>query len=65
MGDKMSPFYNPELLTIGERERAIEMQKSLRDQQEMTRYQFYPYTKMPCRIEDERRMNWTCPGFEK
>lgn len=29
----------------------------------ITRSQYYPYTKMPCDVEDERRMDWTCPGF--
>lgn len=65
MGEKMSPFYNPELLIIGEREKAIAIQKSNEYRQDISRYQYYPYTKMPCRVEDERRMNWTCPGFEK
>merc|ERR1712173_109525 len=46
-------------------EKAIEIQKSNKYQQEISRHQYYPYTKMPCRVEDERRMNWTCPGFEK
>ena len=30
---------------------------------DLTRSQYYPYTKMPCDVEDERRMDWTCPGF--